>query len=211
MWLYQQVKENVSISTGAGTTSDLSRHELTVRSGWSIIGSPYAFTFTVDIDGEIFSGPFAYALDGVEGWSDVVTQFQPWAGYIIKNLTLEEQTLVLRPLASAGTDSTLKREIAGKQIGWTVNFAALSGRVGDLYNKMGRQPGASESIGPFDHAEPPIMPGGISLAFRQGNGRSKKLMYARDMRSMAEHNGAWPMDLMVKDIKEPISLSLIHI
>jgi len=206
MWLYQQVKENVSISTGAGTTSDLSRHELTVRSGWSIIGSPYAFTFTVDIDGEIFSGPFAYALDGVEGWSDVVTQFQPWAGYIIKNLTLEEQTLVLRPLASAGTDSTLKREIAGKQIGWTVNFAALSGRVGDLYNKIGRQPGASESIGPFDHAEPPIMPGGISLAFRQGNGRS--LMYARDMRSMAEHNGTWPMDLMVKDIKEPISFTV---
>ena len=33
-------------------------------------------------------------------------------------------------------------------------------------------------------------------------------MYARDMRSMAEHNGAWPMDLMVKDIKEPISFTV---
>jgi hypothetical protein len=207
MWLYQQVKDNVSISTGAGTTSDLSRHELTVRPGWSIIGSPYAFTFTADIDGETFSGPFAYALDGVEGWSDVVTQFQPWAGYIIKNLTSQDQVLTLRPLASAGTDSSLKRELAGKDIGWDVNLSAVSGKYGDLYNRLGRAPGAWEGIGPFDHAEPPIMPKGISLSFSQDNGRSKKLMYARDMRSVSEHNGTWPMDLMIKGIKDPISFT----
>ena len=48
---------------------------------------------------------------------------------------------------------------------------------------------------------------GISLSFRQDNGRSKKLMYTRDMRSMAEHNGVWPVDLRVKDVKQPISLT----
>ena len=207
MWLYQQVKDDVSISTGSGTTSDLVRYELTVRPGWSIMGSPYAFSFEADIDGDIFSGPFGYALDGVEGWSDVVTQFQPWAGYIIKNLTSEDQVIVLRPLASAGADSSLKRELAGKDKGWSVNLSALSGKAGDLYNRLGREPGAYEGVGPFDHAEPPIMPEGISLSFRQHNGRSKKLMYARDMRSLTEDNGAWPVDLRVKGIRHPVSFT----
>ena len=207
MWLYQQVKDDVSISTGSGTTSDLVRYELTVRPGWSIMGSPYAFSFEADIDGDIFSGPFGYALDGVEGWSDVVTQFQPWAGYIIKNLTSEDQVIVLRPLASAGADSSLKRELAGKDKGWSVNLSALSGEAGDLYNRLGREPGAYEGVGPFDHAEPPIMPEGISLSFRQHNGRSKKLMYARDMRSLTEDNGAWPVDLRVKGIRHPVSFT----
>ncbi|MEE8437818.1 MAG: hypothetical protein V3S22_05710, partial [Candidatus Neomarinimicrobiota bacterium] len=94
-WILQQVKQEVEFSSGPGRSTDLKGIILALPPGWNLIGAPFAFEFTLNIDPVIFYGPLAYGVKG-EGWSSVEA-LKPWGGYAIFNRTNEYRKLLLQP------------------------------------------------------------------------------------------------------------------
>jgi hypothetical protein len=177
--------------------------ELTIKSGWNLISSPYAFQVSVDADQGLFHGPISYGL-GSEGWSDLISELSPWGGYAIYNRTTSDKTLIVDPTASGG--STARLSDIGAD-GWLIQLKATAGDYTDEANYVGRLSDATDQLDSYDNPEPPYIDGYVSLAMERpewGNGLPR---FSSDIRSEDEVDGAWDMDLHIRKVTSPVTIT----
>lgn len=55
------------------------------------------------MDEDLFYGPITYGDNEGEGWAPILTELQPWGGYVVYNLSSSAQTLKIEPLKSIGS------------------------------------------------------------------------------------------------------------
>jgi hypothetical protein len=203
-WLYQRSSDDLVFRTGSGTTTDLNGVECVLDTGWNFIGSPYPFAVSVDVDQLEFYGPLTYALNGSEGWSDVVDELLPWAGYAIYNRDTETpRSILLNPLD--GSQSIAKK--INDLPGWRLQVKALGETYSDVGNYLGRIEGAQDGRDHFDNPEPPYVDGYISLTLVVPGQESTNGRFTSDIRAIDIENGVWDLDLRTKGAAGPISVA----
>ena len=130
-WLYQKVEDNLALSAPAGETGNMSGTELALATGWNFIGSPYPFTLPLALDQVQFYGPITYGLSG-DSWSSVVTELDPWNGYVVYNRTASDKTITMDPSALG---ATVARKV--DEVGWLMGIQVSAGEYEDNYNTFG--------------------------------------------------------------------------
>ena len=75
-WLIQHVKSTVDFQLGSGLSIDQSGWTFTFLPGWNLIGNPYPFESSLELNDSLFYGPVTYGWGG-EGWSEEST-LRPW-------------------------------------------------------------------------------------------------------------------------------------
>ena len=120
-WIYQKTEDNLTLDTPAGKTGDMSGTEITLNTGWNFIGSPYPFKIPLQLDQVQFYGPLTYGISG-ESWSPVVTELDPWNGYLIYNRMSTEQVITLDP--SINSSTAVARVV--EENGWLMSLSVMA-------------------------------------------------------------------------------------
>ena len=202
-WLVQNIASSVPFDVGAGTTVDAQGYELTLYSGWNLIGSPYPYVIDLALDQTQFYGPITYGIN-VEGWTGVVNQLQPWGGYAVYNRGNALRTVVLNPLkdgAMAKTDGAVAAEP-----GWRLKLGVEGETYGDGFNYIGQHPAATEDLDHYDNPEP-VSPGKYIRLYMPADNERGKVKLSADMRSMDSEQEIWEVMVDNRGETGPITLS----
>ncbi|MEC7729672.1 MAG: choice-of-anchor D domain-containing protein, partial [Candidatus Neomarinimicrobiota bacterium] len=160
-WLYQKVEDNLALTAPAGETGNMSGTELTLATGWNFIGSPYPFSIPLVLDQVQFYGPLSYGLSG-ESWSSVVTELDPWNGYVVYNRTSSSQAITLDPIPGGGAAAARAMDL---EDGWLMSIKATAGEYADIYNTFGALTGADDERDWHDNPEITAPGTSVSLSF----------------------------------------------
>ncbi|MEE9162769.1 MAG: FlgD immunoglobulin-like domain containing protein, partial [Candidatus Neomarinimicrobiota bacterium] len=204
-WLYQRTADDLLLGTGPGATADLTGVSLLLQPGWNFIGSPFAFVTPLDADQGQFYGPLAYALDGIEDWSeDIETELLPWGGYALYNRASTSQSFLVDPLAAS---PALAKAEDPAPPGWTLQLSAVGATYSDRGNTIGRLQGAREGLDSFDNPEPPYIDGYLSLAMERPEWGSSLPRFTSDIRSPEVTDGVWDIELFTRGETGPVVLA----
>ncbi|GIS73750.1 MAG: hypothetical protein CM1200mP10_33270 [Candidatus Neomarinimicrobiota bacterium] len=86
-WFKHQYGKKIDFTPGSGTSLPLEPYAMELFPGWNFIGNPFFFSVPINLDQGDFYGPVTYGIGEKSGWSEVVTEMQPWGGYLIQNYT----------------------------------------------------------------------------------------------------------------------------
>ncbi|HIB95395.1 MAG TPA: hypothetical protein EYO70_02445, partial [Candidatus Marinimicrobia bacterium] len=106
-WLIQHVKSTVDFQLGSGLSIDQSGWTFTFLPGWNLIGNPYPFESSLELNDSLFYGPVTYGWGG-EGWSEEST-LRPWGGYAVYNRSSTSEMITLRPAITSWILSRQKK------------------------------------------------------------------------------------------------------
>ena len=164
--------------------------EIPLAEGWNQIGTPFGFAVPWDTvrtasgfsTGDI-DGPVGYRNGGFVPGRDSLA---PWRGYFLYNATGSPDTLKVPPVGRTGssasqaltaTSPSAKRpeaQLAAYEDGSSEKTNAGSGRYtlqvralstgGTAEATLGLWPEAKVGRGPYDHAQPPSVTGGLRLS-----------------------------------------------
>jgi len=201
-WIYQKVEDNLALATTAGETGNMSKTDLTLATGWNFIGSPYPFPISLSLDQVQFYGPLTFGLSG-ESWSPVVTELDPWNGYVVYNRTSSDQTITLNPISSG---QALAARVTNNENGWLIQMSAASGIYKDSYNLIGQLESASNDLDWHDNPEF-LSPGNyLSVAFNVLHENST-IALTSDLRELSENVQIWDGEISASGLTEPVELS----
>ena len=184
-WIYQVYEDNLLISTPSGKTGDMSGTEIILKTGWNFIGSPYPFTIPVALDPVQFYGPITYGISG-EAWSPVVSEMDPWNGYLIYNRTSSDQTITLDP--SGGQQTVIAKIV--EENGWLMTLEVSAGVYSDLHNRIGSLETAEDGIDWRDNPEISSPGDGVSLFFKNSDD-DKNREITSDIQSLDSDTKVW--------------------
>jgi len=201
-WLYQRVEDNLTLSTPAGETGNMTGTSLTIKSGWNFIGSPYPFTLPLALDQVQFYGPITYGLSG-ESWSSEVTELDPWNGYAIYNRTASDKTIILDP-GSAGAG--LAARTLDKEEGWLMTLQVSTEEYQDRFNTIGALSSAHDDRDWHDNPEITAPGRSVSLFFTIPD---EEVTYevTSDVRALDGRLKAWDARIRAKDLQGATELS----
>ena len=94
-WFKHQYDKKIDFTPGSGTSLPLDPYAMELFPGWNFVGNPFFFTVPISLDQGDLTGPITYGIGEKSGWSEVVTEMQPWGGYLINNNTDTVQVLSL--------------------------------------------------------------------------------------------------------------------
>ena len=197
-WIYQKTEDNLTMDTPAGKTGDMAGTEITLKTGWNFIGSPYPFQVPLQLDQVQFYGPLTYGISG-ESWSPVVTELDPWNGYVVYNRMSTDQIITLDP--SIGSGTTVARKV--EESGWLVSLDLSSGTHGDHINTLGALETAEDALEWHDNPEIRSPGTGVSLFFRL---EGEALELTSDIRSLGQQVNVWDMHVR-SDTDSDVDLS----
>ena len=203
-WLIQWVDPSISIDPGSGTTVDQTSFAFTLQPGWNMIGNPYPFETSLSLDQADYYGPITYGLVG-EGWKNVNNSLLPWGGYVVYNKGSAPETITLNPIK---TFQTLTRKNVTVADGWKLNIGAYGKTYVDPGNAVGRLSGSLDELDFRDNPEPPYMGGYVSVVMPRDDWSEDISNFTSDIRSLAEPDGVWDVELRVKKETSPVTLSL---
>ena len=203
-WLIQWVDPSISIDPGSGTTVDQTSFAFTLQPGWNMIGNPYPFETSLSLDQADYYGPITYGLVG-EGWKNVNNSLLPWGGYVVYNKGSAPETITLNPIK---TFQTLTRKKVTVPDGWKLNIGAYGKTYVDPGNAVGRLSGSLDELDFRDNPEPPYMGGYVSVVMPRDDWSEDISNFTSDIRSLAEPDGVWDVELRVKEETSPVTLSL---
>ena len=113
-WFKHQYGKKIDFTPGSGKSLPLTPYAMELFPGWNFVGNPFFFTVPISLDQGDLTGPITYGIVEISGWSEVVTEMQPWGGYLINNNTDTIQVINLIPTAVEVADnSSLNRVTAG--------------------------------------------------------------------------------------------------
>ncbi|NOZ03518.1 MAG: hypothetical protein GXO92_02795, partial [FCB group bacterium] len=185
-WLI--TREAFTISTGPGTSTDLSEYTIRLEAGWNMIGSPYTFGNDITAPEVTYSDDLVekvlYYYDG-NGYI-TTSMMQPGEGYWIWSENAAEMTL--RPMP--GTVTGAKQYVEDSR-GWQANLTARVARFEDRINWFGVHPEASDERDKYDFHEPPVIGDYVSLAFDNSDWAVGAGQYRTDIRREAESVYQW--------------------
>tara|TARA_Y100000590_G_scaffold399306_1_gene482396 strand:+ start:32613 stop:36320 length:3708 start_codon:yes stop_codon:yes gene_type:complete len=203
-WLIQWMGPSISIDPGSGTTVDQTSFAFTLQPGWNMIGNPYPFETSLSLDQADYYGPITYGLVG-EGWKNVNNSLLPWGGYVVYNKGSAPETITLNPIK---TFQTLTRKNVTVADGWKLNIGAYGKTYVDPGNAVGRLSGSLDELDFRDNPEPPYMGGYVSVVMPRDDWSEDISNFTSDIRSLAEPDGVWDVELRVKKETSPVTLSL---
>ena len=197
-WIYQKTEDNLTLDTPAGKTGDMSGTEVTLKTGWNFIGSPYPFKVALQLDQVQFYGPITYGISG-ENWSPVVTELDPWNGYVVYNRMSTDQVVSLDPSITSSASAARKVEEAG----WLMSLSLSSNGHGDHFNVLGSLETAEDGLEWHDNPEIRSPGTGVSLFFKL---EEEKLELTSDIRSLDKQVKLWDMHVR-SDTDSDVDLS----
>ena len=176
---------------------------MTLKQGWNMVGSPFAFPVQVVADPGIVSGIYFYGdSTDKDGWEVQGYEMDPWAGYAVHSGS-EGATLELLPYTDPGSDGSAARSTVSS--GWRLNIAADGKKYFDRTARIGRDERASDSRDGMDIPSLPSLDEGLSLVMSV-NG-SNDHTFSSDIRSTEEQNGVWDLRLTANGEPGPVSVS----
>ena len=187
-WIKQLNLESVNFSLGSGKTTKLTGFDVTLKSGWNLISSPYLFPLNINLDEENFSELFYY--DG-SGWADtVINSMVPWGGYAIHSAT--DKSLKLRPLDSP---ELLSRSKSFLREGWEVSVKVKGSQYSDKKNIFGIRKHSSNGIDIEDCPEPPVLGQYVSLYSNLDKTINSLKKLTKDFRGFSDTLQVWDLIL----------------
>ena len=217
-WFKHQYGKKIDFTPGSGTSLPLESYAMEIFPGWNFIGNPFFFSVPINLDQGDFYGPVTYGIGEKSGWSEVVTEMQPWGGYLIQNYTDTMQVIELMPtpIEVAG-NSSFNRVPAGPPPrvainAWRLRISADSEHYFDHNNYIGRDFRSTEGLDRGDLYEPPMIDGHLAVGLSpEADGG---YYHTTDIRSISEMNGVWdlrvvsqekdgPVDIQVHTVDEP--------
>jgi len=211
-WFNHQYGKKIDFTPGSGTSLPLEPYAMELFPGWNFIGNPFFFTVPINLDQGDFYGPVTYGIGEKSGWSEVVTEMQPWGGYLIQNYTDTVQVIELMPtpIEVAG-NSSFNRVPAGPPPrvavnAWRLRISADSEHYFDHNNYIGRDSRSTEGLDRGDLYEPPMIDGHLAVGLSpEADGG---YYHTTDIRSISEMNGVWDIRVVSQEKDGPVDIQI---
>jgi len=217
-WFKHQYGKKIDFTPGSGKSLPLTPYAMELFPGWNFVGNPFFFSVPISLDQGDLTGPITYGIGEKSGWSEVVTEMQPWGGYLINNNTDTLQVINLMPTQVEVVDnsglnrinvSPPPREALNT---WRLQISVDSEHYFDHNNYIGRDFRSVEGLDRGDLYEPPMIDGNLAVGLSpEADGG---YYHTTDIRSINEVNGVWdirvvsqekdgPVDFQIHPIDEP--------
>ena len=202
---FKHIYENpVPFSSDSGTAIPLDPYIIELKTGWNMVGSPFAFPVEVSADPNEVSALYFFGdSTNRDGWSLQEYRMDPWAGYAVYT-ELDSATIELLPFPIENQENSTKR-IAGE--GWTIALSAESERYIDKSIVIGRHRNAKDVKDGMDIPLLPSLSKGFSMALSLDN--DARFNYSSDIRSTDEQNGVWSLSIYSSSDPGPVEFSAV--
>ena len=198
-WFKHLYSDALPFDPDSGTAIPLEPFTITLKEGWNMVGSPFAFPVQVTADPEVVSAIYFYGdSTGTDGWEAQGYEMDPWAGYAVHSDS-EGATLELLPFMD---DDAAARTASS---GWRLNMAVNGKKYFDRTGRIGRDERASEGKDGMDTPGLPFLDGGLSLVMSIND--NNDYTFSSDIRSTEEQNGVWNLRLTADGEPGPVSIS----
>ena len=211
-WFKHQYGKKIDFTPGSGTSLALEPYAMELFPGWNFIGNPFFFSVPINLDQGDFYGPVTYGIGEKSGWSEVVTEMQPWGGYLIQNYTDTLQVIELMPTPTeVAGNSNFNRVPAGPPPrvavnAWRLRISADSEHYFDHNNYIGRDFRSTEGLDRGDLYEPPMIDGHLAVGLSpEADGG---YYHTTDIRSISEMNGVWDLRVVSQEKDGPVDIQI---
>ena len=211
-WFKHQYGKKIDFTPGSGTSLPLEPYAMELFPGWNFIGNPFFFSVPINLDQGDFYGPVTYGIGEKSGWSEVVTEMQPWGGYLIQNYTDTVQVIELMPTPiEVVGNSNFNRVPAGPPPrvavnAWRLRISADSEHYFDHNNYIGRDFRSTEGLDRGDLYEPPMIDGHLAVGLSpEADGG---YYHTTDIRSISEMNGVWDLRVVSQEKDGPVDIKI---
>tara|TARA_Y100000768_G_scaffold350994_1_gene301570 strand:+ start:555 stop:2375 length:1821 start_codon:yes stop_codon:yes gene_type:complete len=201
-WFKHFYDNSIPFKSDSGTVISLQPYKINLKQGWNMIGSPFASTVEFEANSNEVSDLYYFGdSTNKDGWSVVLNEMQPWAGYAVHSNS-DTSSITLKPFPNENVSRS-----SGKKVGqeWTIQFLVKEKNSFDNSILMGRKESAFDDI---DHSDTPILPkiekDGINAALFLNGQESKK--YSSDFRSIDAINGVWDLQILSEQNIDNIEL-----
>ena len=202
---FKHIYENpVPFSSDSGMAIPLDPYIIELKTGWNMVGSPFAFPVEVSADPNEVSALYFFGdSTNRDGWSLQEYRMDPWAGYAVYT-ELDSATIELLPFPTESQENSTNR-IAGE--GWTIALSAESERYIDKSMVIGRHRNAKDVKDGMDIPLLPSVSKGLSVALSLDN--DARFNYSSDIRSTDEQNGVWSLSVYSSSDPGPVEFSAV--
>ena len=202
---FKHIYENpVPFSSDSGMAIPLDPYIIELKTGWNMVGSPFAFPVEVSADPNEVSALYFFGdSTNRDGWSLQEYRMDPWAGYAVYT-ELDSATIELLPFPTESQENSTNR-IAGE--GWTIALSAESERYIDKSIVIGRHRNAKDVKDGMDIPLLPSVSKGLSVALSLDN--DTRFNYSSDIRSTDEQNGVWSLSVYSSSDPGPVEFSAV--
>ena len=202
---FKHIYENpVPFSSDSGMAIPLEPYTIDLKTGWNMVGSPFAFPVEVSADPNEVSALYFFGdSTNRDGWSLQEYRMDPWAGYAVYT-ELDSATIELLPFPIEDQENSTNR-IAGE--GWTIALSAESERYIDKSMVIGRHRNAKDVKDGMDIPLLPSVSKGLSVALSLDN--DTRFDHSSDIRSTDEQNGVWSLSVYSSSDPGPVEFSAV--
>ena len=202
---FKHIYENpVPFSSDSGMAIPLEPYTIELKTGWNMVGSPFAFPVEVSADPNEVSALYFFGdSTNRDGWSLQEYRMDPWAGYAVYT-ELDSATIELLPFPIENQENSTNR-IAGE--GWTIALSVESERYIDKSMVIGRHRNAKDVKDGMDIPLLPSVSKGLSVALSLDN--DTRFNYSSDIRSTDEQNGVWSLSVYSSSDPGPVEFSAV--
>ena len=202
---FKHIYENpVPFSSDSGMAIPLDPYIIELKTGWNMVGSPFAFPVEVSADPNEVSALYFFGdSTNRDGWSLQEYRMDPWGGYAVYT-ELDSATIELLPFPIQDQENSTNR-IAGE--GWTIALSAESERYIDKSMVIGRHRNAKDVKDGMDIPLLPSVSKGLSVALSLDD--DTRFNYSSDIRSTDEKNGVWSLSVSSSSDPGPVEFSAV--
>ena len=202
---FKHIYENpVPFSSDSGMAIPLEPYTIDLKTGWNMVGSPFAYPVEVSADPNEVSALYFFGdSTNRDGWSLQEYRMDPWAGYAVYT-ELDSATIELLPFPIENQENSTNR-IAAE--GWTIALSAESERYIDKSMVIGRHRNAKDVKDGMDIPLLPSVSKGLSVALSLDN--DTRFDHSSDIRSTDEQNGVWSLSVYSSSDPGPVEFSAV--
>jgi hypothetical protein len=167
-WFFQKSGNNgLSMATAGGVTNPPTGVQVTLGTGWNLVGTPFTTAITIALDPLQFSGPWTFGGTGTEvgGWSKVTTM-KPFGGYAIYNKNATSTAITITPNGITLGKSTLETDL---EFGLKVEATAVKNGLTYADRSNGFFVVSKDNAQTYNDPEPPNVGDFISVYFKEGD------------------------------------------
>jgi len=200
---FKHIYENpVPFSSDSGMAIPLEPYTIDLKTGWNMVGSPFAFPVEVSADPNEVSALYFFGdSTNRDGWSLQQYRMDPWAGYAVYT-ELDSAAIELLPFPIEDEENSTNR-IAEE--GWTIVLSAESEKYIDKTMVIGRHGNAKDVKDGMDIPLLPSVSKGLSVALSLDNGT--RFDHSSDIRSIDQQNGVWSLSVVSSSDPGPVQFS----
>ena len=200
-WFKHMYKNSIPFFADSGTALPLNPYIITLKEGWNMIGSPFAFPVSLERDSNQVSPLYFYGDSSKKnGWEVQNEIMDPWAGYVVKAQS-DTATIKLIPFALE-RNSGVARKINNS---WENRISIESNTYFDRSGVIGSRKSAKDDEDISDIQSLPILDNKLSIIMSVNN--NDIFEKSSDIRSNYNMNGVWDIRIIRNEKDGEIKLS----